>query len=85
MLLAAAGFVGLAAALWSALGSPVPRGDRSQVDVAAVVDGIAISRLDFERAVAAVSGDRREPLGRTDRERILDTLITEELLVARAL
>lgn len=83
---------GLALALWSALGAPVPdgrsfpgRGNGVDGGPAAFVDGHPISRLDYERALGAVAADRRSALSAADRVRILDTLIAEELLLNRAI
>ncbi|MGF1454277.1 MAG: peptidylprolyl isomerase [Alphaproteobacteria bacterium] len=86
-LLAACG--GLALALWSALGAPMPgTGPRTNnldaIGPAATVDGRPLSRLDFERAMAAVAGDRRTDLTPADRTRVLEMLIAEELLLTRA-
>jgi hypothetical protein len=51
---------------------------------AAVVNGSIIRAAHYERAVAAVASDSRDPLDATDRARILERLIEEELLVQRA-
>jgi PPIC-type PPIASE domain len=82
-LLAAGAALGLAAALWGALGEPgLGRLDRSAV---ATVDGVAISRADYERALGSLAADKRSPLAPADERRALDTLIDEELLVRRGL
>lgn len=49
--------------------------------VVAAVNGIHIRRVDYERAVAALTSDRRSPLTAEDRRHVLDRLIDEELLV----
>jgi len=51
----------------------------------ATVNGKAIRREDYERAVAAFASDRRSPLEPADRRHVLDRLIDEELLVQRGL
>ncbi len=47
----------------------------------AAVNGVHIRRVDYERAVAALTSDRRSPLTAEDRRHVLDRLIDEELLV----
>lgn len=75
--------LGLAAALWSALGEPgVGNADR---DAIATVDGVAISRADYEMAIGSLVADKRSPLTPADRRRALDRLVDEELLVQRGL
>jgi peptidylprolyl isomerase len=51
----------------------------------ASVNGVAILREDYQRAVAALASDLRAPLAADDRTRVLDRLIEEELLVQHAL
>ena len=53
--------------------------------VAALVDGRPIRAEEAARAVEMLAGDRREPLSRAERERVLERLIDEELLVDSAL
>lgn len=53
--------------------------------VAARVDGRDISEAAWQRAVAAVAADRRTPLTAADRQRILERLVDEELLVQHGL
>lgn len=83
--LIAAGGVGLAAALWSALGGgglqPLPPGG----PVIARVDGVDILRADYDLAVEALTLDKRNPLTSEDRARALNRLIDEALLVQRGL
>jgi hypothetical protein len=82
-LLALGAAVGLAAALWGALGEPgIGRPGR---DTIATVDGVAIARADYERALGALAADKRTPLTTADARRALDRLIDEELLVRRGL
>jgi hypothetical protein len=54
-------------------------------DAVARVNDRLILRADWERGVAAVANDRRTPLTAADRQRILDRLIDEELLVQHGL
>jgi parvulin-like peptidyl-prolyl isomerase len=54
-------------------------------DVVAMVNGQALRAEQYERALAALASDRREPLGDTERRHVLDRLIEEELLVQRGL
>lgn len=51
-------------------------------DAVAVVDGAVIRRADYERALAAVTADRRV-VDADVRRRVLDRMIEEELLVQR--
>jgi hypothetical protein len=82
-LLALGAAVGLAAALWSALGEPgVGRAGR---DAVATVDGVTISRADYDMALGSLVADKRSPLTAADRRRALDRLVDEELLVQRGL
>jgi parvulin-like peptidyl-prolyl isomerase len=82
-LLAAGAAVGLVAALWGALGQPglgLPGHE-----AIASVDGVDVSRADYERALGALAADKRTPLTTADARRALDRLIDEELLVQRGL
>ena len=54
-------------------------------DVVALVNGHPLRVEQYERALAALAGDRREPLGERERRHVLDRLIEEELLVQRGL
>ena len=54
-------------------------------DAAARVGTRTIRRIDFERVLAGVEGDRRNPVDDAVRRRVLDRMIDEELLVQRAL
>jgi parvulin-like peptidyl-prolyl isomerase len=82
-LLAIGAALGLAAALWGALGQPGLGKPRR--DAIATVEGIEISRADYERALGALAADKRSPLTTADARRALDRLIDEELLVQRGL
>jgi parvulin-like peptidyl-prolyl isomerase len=83
LLLALGAVLGLAAALWGALGQPVT--GRPGADAIATVDGVAIARADYERALGALAADKRSPLTSGDERRALDRLVDEELLVRRGL
>lgn len=50
-------------------------------DAVATVNGVPIRRDDYLRALGAVAGDRRTPIDDADKERVLDRLIEEELLL----
>ncbi len=54
-------------------------------DAVAMVDGVAIGRDAYDRALRAVQAERREALSDEERMRILERLVDEELLVQRAL
>ncbi len=82
-LLAAGAVVGLAAALWGALGQP--GFGRPGRDAIASVNGIEVARADYERALGALAADKRSPLTTADARRALDRLVDEELLVSRGL
>ncbi|MCB9594932.1 MAG: peptidyl-prolyl cis-trans isomerase [Sandaracinaceae bacterium] len=83
-LLAAGALSGVALAAVSLV-----RGDASEAlgdDVVAVVDGRAIPRERYERALEALATDRRGgTLRPNDRRAVLDRLVDEELLVSRAI
>jgi parvulin-like peptidyl-prolyl isomerase len=51
----------------------------------AAVNGTAVRRADYERAVEALASDRRSAIDDADRRHVLDRLVDEELLVQRAL
>ena len=52
-------------------------------DAVASVNGVAIRRDDYLRALGAVAGDRRAPIDDATKQRVLDRLIEEELLLQR--
>jgi hypothetical protein len=54
-------------------------------ETAAIVGERSIRRVDYERVLAGVEGDLRNPIDETMRRRVLDRMIDEELLVQRAL
>jgi parvulin-like peptidyl-prolyl isomerase len=82
-LLAVGAALGLAAALWGALGQPGL--GRPDADAIATVAGVSIARADYERALASLAADKRSPLTTPDARRALDLLVDEELLVRRGL
>lgn len=64
----------------------VPEAREPAADAVAWVDDRPISRASYEAALRAVAGDRKEgTLRKGDRERVLQRLIDEELLVDRAI
>ena len=82
--LIAGALIGFAIALWQALGLPsLGPGTRSE-QIAARVNDAVISRAELARAVEAIARDKRNALGEADRQRALQTLINEELLVQQA-
>jgi hypothetical protein len=78
------GIIGLATALLTALG-PLRVEPAGREDGIALVDGRAIPRATYERALAALEADKRNPVTIADRRLALSRLIDEELLVRRAL
>ena len=82
-LLATGAALGLAAALWGALGEP--GFGRPGSAAVATVGGVEIPRADYERALGSLAADKRTPLTDADARRALERLIDEELLVQRAL
>jgi parvulin-like peptidyl-prolyl isomerase len=75
--------VGLAAAGLSTAASP-GRGWLPEASVARV-NGERIRLDDYERVLNALAQDKRDPLDDAQRQRVLERLIDEELLVQRAL
>jgi parvulin-like peptidyl-prolyl isomerase len=83
LLLGLGALIGLAAAAAGILqGSAAPGLPDGAV---ATVNGTPIRLEEYERALAAVAGDRRAPIGDAERRHVLDRLIEEELLVQRGL
>jgi len=84
LLLAAGAALGIALTAWGLVGSGESRPDRD--DAVAVVNGQPLSRDAFDRFVAAVAAERRtESLPLAERQRILDRLVDEELLLQHGL
>jgi parvulin-like peptidyl-prolyl isomerase len=84
VLLGAGASLGLALAMAGVL---APGGRRSALsdDAVAVVNGEAVSRAEYERAIAALTADRRGAVGDAERRRVIERLVDEELLIQRAL
>jgi hypothetical protein len=76
--------IGLALATFGLL---EPQTDRQGLspDTAAQVGERTIRRIDYERVLAGVEQDLRNPLDESIRRRVLDRMVDEELLVQRAL
>jgi hypothetical protein len=82
-LLALGATAGLVLAAASLLGGPNASGELPPGAVARV-NGTLIRSDSYERLLAALASDRRSPLTDADRQRVLDRLIEEELLVQHA-
>lgn len=83
-LLAFGATVGLVAAAIGLIAQTRDAGALPEGAVAAV-NGTAVRRADYERAVEALASDRRGTLDDADKRHVLDRLVDEELLVQRAL
>ena len=59
-------------------------GPDAQAGVAVQVNEGQILQVELDRALEALARDKRNPVRAVDRQRVLDTLISEELLVQRA-
>ena len=78
-----AAFIGLGAALYSALGmDDIRRKNQSGV---AYVNGEAIPPSEYERALSAMQAGLERPLSANDKDRALQILIDEELIVQEAI
>jgi hypothetical protein len=84
ILLALGAAVGLVLAALGVL-RELPGDDALPGRAIARVEGALIERDDFHRLVAGYEKDTRAPSDAEDRRRILDRMIEEELLIARAL
>jgi hypothetical protein len=76
---------GLALAAAGLLTSGPESGDALPTHAVAAVNGEILRVEEYERAVQALAGDRREPLTEADRRHVLKRLLDEELLVQRGL
>ncbi len=85
LLLGFGAFVGLLAAAVSVLSSGDTRIPQLGSDTVALVNGEPIRRADYERLVAGLARDSRNPIDDEARKHVLDRMIEEELLVQRAL
>jgi parvulin-like peptidyl-prolyl isomerase len=85
-LLAIGAGVGL---LLAALGLLLPAGDGAEgllpANAVALVNGKPIRRSDYERLLAGLESDSRNPIDDAMREHVLNRMIEEELLVQRGL
>ncbi len=63
----------------------VVEGEGLPADLVATVNGVPIRRQTWERTLAGLVSDRRNPMTDEERARALDRLIEEELLVQRGL
>ncbi len=84
MLLGLGALLGLTVAVAGFLAPGVPR-QALPADAVAVVNGATVAREEYERAIAALTMDRRSPLSSADRRHVVDRLVDEELLIHRAL
>lgn len=84
-LLGVAGGVGVVAGVLAPFSAPSLPPARLPENAIASVDGTPILHEEWERAVSLLAGDRREPPGTSDRARVLERLVDEELLVHHAL
>lgn len=75
--------LGLVLAIWSALGSPLPKFEEGEVAIAYVND-VPITQEEYARALEAIRADATHTLTQKDKQRALDVLVREELLVQRA-
>ncbi len=82
-LFAAGAALGLGAAIVTALG-PLETGPDDAAVAARVGDGV-VTREAFDRALAALAEDKRNPIDAQERARVLDRLIDEEALVQRGI
>ncbi|MEM9837890.1 MAG: SurA N-terminal domain-containing protein [Pseudomonadota bacterium] len=83
---ATASFALVAASLFGvllALGASIDIGTPRDGSAVAMINDQPIERAEYERALVAVANDKRNPLNDADRERILNRLIEEELLIQR--
>ena len=83
LLLALGATAGIALAALGLLGSP--RGGSLPPDAVARVNGQTIGVDDYQRTLAAVASDKRAGVDDDDRQRVLERLIDEELLLQRGL
>jgi parvulin-like peptidyl-prolyl isomerase len=84
-LLALGAATGLLLAAIGILEPAAERGSGVPDDAVAVVNGEAIRRDDYQRLLAGLESDSRNPIDDRARKHVLDRMIDEELLVQRAL
>jgi parvulin-like peptidyl-prolyl isomerase len=83
LLLAAGAGLGIALGIAGLLGASGGAGLAG--DVAARVNGQAVAMEEYRQTLASVAADRRAGVDESDRRRVLDRMIDEELLVQRGL
>lgn len=84
VVLALGAAAGLALAAYG-IARPTRASNALPSDAVASVDGVPISRADYQTALGALATARRDGAAAGDAERVLDRLIEEELLLQRAL
>ena len=84
-LLALGASAGLLAAAVGLVTPATPTGRARPDDAVAIVNGEVIRRDDYERLLAALQSDSRNPIDESARRHVLDRMIEEELLVQRGL
>jgi hypothetical protein len=84
VLLGAGAVLGLALAAAGLMGGDAGGGGLPRHAVAAV-NGELLRVEEYERAVAALARDRRDPIGPAEKRHVLERLVDEELLVQRGL
>ncbi len=80
-LLAAGAVLGMALGVVSAFNASGPHPSVPSEDAIALVNGKAVTKEDYARAVAMVASDKRTAVTDADRTYVLDRLIDEELLI----
>jgi len=83
-LLAIGAAVGLAAASFGLMTPGSGSGGALPDEAVASVNGTLIRRVDYERLLAGLAADARNPIDDAARRHVLDRMIEEELLVQRA-
>ena len=84
-LLAAGACAGLAVAAVGLMTPDAELADGLPEGAVAAVNGRIVRVESYQRAIAALASDRREPIGEAERRHVLDRLLDEELLVQRGL
>ncbi len=77
--------VGLLMAAYGLLSSGAMSSPARPESAVAAVNGAFIERADYERLLAGLASDSRNPIDATARRHVLDRMIDEELLVQRAI
>ena len=84
-LLALGAAIGLAAATFGLMTPGARTSDALPDGAVASVNGSLIRRADYERLLAGLAADSRNPIDDEARQHVLDRMIDEELLVQRAI